>query len=193
MLSFQLEKSIAASIGLVGKYNTKTSKPNGGVGATIEAGPISASYTRVRDDGKPDDGAVINYYTNTFSAGFKILNIAVDWTYIKNNTTTKTYAKILSASVFFKKVMATWGTRTESHGHPTVIFYDEFGAFTDPDDTEAKHSFLGLQYMFKKRFIFGVYKNYYLNNDFSLGLSAFFQRENYERFENVVKGLFRKS
>ncbi|MBK23197.1 MAG: hypothetical protein CME70_04250 [Halobacteriovorax sp.] len=168
------KKMFSASVGLVGKYNSKTSKPNGGIGTTLKFGPLSASYTRVRDDGRPDEDQIISYYSDTLSAGFKIANLAVDWTYIQNNTPTRTYAKIFSASLFFKKIMFTYGRRTEEHGHPSIVFSNEFVTVTDPTDTSRTFGFLGLQYMIKKRFIIGAYSNYYLNSDISLGFSAFF-------------------
>lgn len=170
------KRSFGASLGLVGKYNSKTSTPNGGIGVTVRGGPLSASFTRTREDGRDGNNIEYEYYTNAISAGFKIANLAVDWTYLKNTTPAKTYAKIFSASLFFKSVMFTWGRRTERHGHPEILFYDELSGslLTDPQDMTSTSSFLGLQYLFKKRFIFGLYSNYYLNNDLSLAVSAFF-------------------
>lgn len=166
------QKFFSASIGLVGKYNSDTSNANGGLGLTLKAGPISASYTRSRDDDINGDNELIEYYTDSYSAGFKIANVAVDYTYLRNSTSLKTYARIFSVSAFLKKMMLTYGQRTEEHGHPVVISSDPL--LIDTDDIQDRYGFLGFQYMFKKRFIFGIYHNYYLNNDFSLGLSAFF-------------------
>lgn len=166
------KRSISASVGLVGKYNSKTSNPNGGLGVTLKGGPVSASYTRTRDDDITGDNETVEYYTDSISAGFKIANVAVDYTYLRNSTSFKTYARIFSMSLFFKKMMITYGQRTEEHGHPSIVIKDPL--YVDPDDVQDRYAFLGFQYMFKKRFIFGLYHNYYLNNDFSLGLSAFF-------------------
>jgi hypothetical protein len=165
-------KTFGASLGLVGKYNGETSKVGGGAGLTLRLGVISASYTRSRDDGKDGTGLVSSYYTDSISAGFKIANTAVDYTLLKNSTDYQTEASIFSASVFLKKLMLTYGVRKEKHGHPGVLGTNPLQV--DPYDLKDEYGFLGIQFMYKKRMIFGLYHNYYLNNGFSLAFSAFF-------------------
>ncbi|MFT6068996.1 MAG: hypothetical protein ACJAT2_002241 [Bacteriovoracaceae bacterium] len=176
VLAFNLlgkkNKIYSASLGLVGKYNGETSKIGGGAGLTLRFGVLSASYTRTRDDGVDGDGLVSTYYTDSLSAGFKIANVAVDYTLLKNSTDYQTTARIFSISIFLKRVMLTYGQRSEDHGHPVVLTSDPL--LVDSTDRKDHYGFLGVQVMFKKRFIFGVYNNYYLNNDFSAAFSAFF-------------------
>ena len=167
------KKAFSSSIGLVGKYNSKTSKANGGVGLTLRGGPLSASYTRLRDDGRDGNDITYEYYTDTLSAGLKIANVAIDWTFMKNHTPERTYVKILSASVFLKKIMLTWGNRSEENGHPKMLVSEPF-IVTDEYDTQYSNTFFGIQFMARKRFVFGIYHNYYLNSDLSFGFSAFF-------------------
>lgn len=165
-------KIYSLSAGLVGKYNGETSKFGGGGGLTIRFGVLSASYTRTRDDGKDGTGLISSYYTDSISAGFKIANVAVDYTYLKNSTDYETEARIFSVSVFLKKLMLTYGTRSEDHGHPGVLIAEPL--IVDSNDLTDSYGFLGVQFMYKKKFIFGLYHNYYLNNDLSLAFSAFF-------------------
>jgi hypothetical protein len=176
VLAFNLlgkkSKVFSASLGLIGKYNGETSKIGGGAGATLRFGLLSASYTRTRDDGKDGNNLVSTYYTDSLSTGFKIANVAVDYTYIRNSTDYETNVRIFSISVFLKKLMLTYGKRSEDHGHPGIITSDPL--IVDSSDLKDRMAFLGVQYMFKKKFIFGIYHNYYLNNDLSLAFSAFF-------------------
>ncbi len=165
-------KIFSASLGLVGKYNGETSKFGGGAGLTLRFGVLSASYTRTRDDGMDGSGLVSSYYTDSLSAGFKIANVAVDYTLLKNSTEYQTTARIFSLSVFLKKIMLTYGKRSEDHGHPGILTAEPLQV--DSTDLSDRYGFLGVQVMIKKKFIIGIYHNYYLNNDLSVAFSAFF-------------------
>ena len=177
MLAFNLWRnrkknaSFKVNLGVIGKYNQDTKKTGGGLGLSLKIKNFSMGVARHKDDHKSTAyvGAG-EFYTNTVSLGFQFSSLAVDWTYMKNNMFTPNRVRLLTATMFLKKFMLTYGLRDEEGIYP---YYDRDLKILNPQK-ENGEAFLGVQYSAHKNLIFGLFSNYYLVDDMTLGVSFFF-------------------
>lgn len=164
------------NLGIIAKYNTQAKRFDGGVGLALSFFGLSIGFTRLSDHGLRSETDALTlvkvkqkekYYTNIYTGGLKVLNFAIDYTYIANKSATPTKVHLTTGSLFFRSLMLTYGLRNENHGHYTIL-----GPTTvDINSTTSRSSFYGVQYNLKKRFLFGLFYNYYTNHDLSFGLN----------------------
>lgn len=159
---------------------------------------ISASYAEFRDAYVKDlRGKTITYYevdgskstftypqdniylfqkhfqVKNYTLGFNYSNWSFDYSWFTTTNlddNTKSYVKIFNSSLFYKKWMFSFGTREEESQRE----------YFDPKKEEMitqkfKYNiFIGAQYALGKHFVIGLFNNYYLLNEWSLGLTFFF-------------------
>ncbi len=172
LLGGKNKNSFRLNLGGMGQYNKDTKGISGGLGLSAALGPVSMGVARLKNDHYD----LINleeeeYYSNSFTLGIKIASMAFDWTYIKNNANNWSRIRILTATLFTKKFMFTYGKRQEESIFP--FSSAELNSNGEISVIKNLEYFLGLQYAVKKSVIIGVFSNYYLLDSLSLGLTIF--------------------
>lgn len=167
LLGSKKKNGFKLNLGVLGRYNQDTSKITGGPGVSMAWGPLSFGVARFTNDYQEgESGNPENYNTSTLTFGIKISNVAIDWTYLKNDAQRWSRVRILTTTIFTKKFLFTYGLRQEESPYP----------FEVPENLENEknvNTFLGIQYIHKKNLLIGAFSNYYLLNSLSLGLTVF--------------------
>lgn len=172
LVAFQLlgkkkRNGFKLNLGILGRYNQDTSKISGGPGISMAWGPLSFGVAKFTNDFQDSTGRQ-NYETTSVTFGAKISNVAIDWTYLKNNAEKWSRVRLVTATLFTKNFLFTYGVRQEESLYPF-----EVPITLENLDTPNIQTFLGVQYIYKKNLIIGAYSNYYLLNSLSLGLTIF--------------------
>ncbi len=173
---------VKVNVGMAGRYNKYTKNFKTGLGGAVELGIFSFGYSKYKDEfyyASPDPiifpSIAYPYEATITTFGIKIPYFAIDYSSIVNklNVTAtadlQTTIKLLSATFFWREWMLTWASRTEDSYRPAFDF--ETKLFTDV--RQKTETFLGVQYAHKNKLVFGVFYNYYLLHDYSLGLTWF--------------------
>jgi hypothetical protein len=168
-------KFINPSVGIILKYNQLSKKTSPGAGFNLGLGPLSFGYAVNKDDFYKDYTYIvthIRYTTKTFTIGAKLPNFAIDYSRVDNEISevADTRIIILSATLFWRNFMFTYGTRQENSYRPEID--PETKIATTADEKNA--AFLGIQYAINKKILLGLFNNYFLNNELSIGLTSFF-------------------
>ncbi|MCF8060059.1 MAG: hypothetical protein K9K67_12230 [Bacteriovoracaceae bacterium] len=162
--------SFKLNLGILAQYNKNTKAYKGGLGISAAYGPVSIGAARFKNDHFDTlNLQAEDYFTNSFTFGFKVASMAFDWTYIKNDATNWSRVRLVTATLFTKKFMFTYSFRQEESRYPTTIppfVYNEA-------ENQKFESFLGIQYSLKKSIILGVFSNYYLLDSLTIGLTIF--------------------
>ncbi len=163
-----------SSVGLIGKYNRATGRVKAGAGFSFEMGPLNAGVSYYGDDYRNNAlGKSYSYNTTAFSAGLKLPFFSFDYNHIYNHPNSDVPAskiQIYNGTVFVKDYMLTYGKRFEYSFRKRYVFSDR--TFVSGALKEAE--FLGAQVIIKKKFVFGLFKNYYLLREWTLSFAAFF-------------------
>ncbi|MFN8369946.1 MAG: hypothetical protein U0T83_04885 [Bacteriovoracaceae bacterium] len=161
-------------MGLIGKYNKATNRVKGGAGLSFEMGPLNFGASYYGDDYRNNAlGKSYSYNTTAFSTGLKLPFFSFDYNHIYNHPNSDVPAskiEIFNGTIFVKDYMLTYGKRFEYSFRERFIFSQRVfvrGALKEEE-------FFGAQVQFKKRFIFGILRNYYLLREWSLSFAAFF-------------------
>ncbi|OFZ17280.1 MAG: hypothetical protein A2X86_02175 [Bdellovibrionales bacterium GWA2_49_15] len=175
-------KPVKVNLGLAGRYNKYTKHFKSGVGGAVELGIFSIGYSKYKDEYyyvSPYPTLIPNttypYEATVVTFGMKVPYFAIDYSTVKNKlnvtatTDLQTTIKLLSTTFFWRNWMFTWASRTEDSYRPEYDFKTQQFTYV----REKNQSFLGLQYSFKNKLILGVFHNYYLLQDYSLGLTWF--------------------
>jgi hypothetical protein len=157
----------------VGNYNKNIRKVSLGLGFAVSWLGFHVGAARFKDFTFNKETNVTNrFYTNTFTFGAQIAKLGIDWSYIKSYSLIESRVRVLSASLFLKKFMFTYGLRSEESFFPKYRYdSDTF----DLSETRKEETFLGAQWLPKDWLILGLYSNYYLNRRMSLGVTIFFK------------------
>lgn len=114
-----------------------------------------------------------HFQVKNYVTGFNYRNWSFDYSWFTTTNlddNTKAYVKIFNISYFYKHWMFTYGTREEESPRETY----------DPDDEKMisekfkYDGFLGVQYALGNHFVLGLFNNYYLLNEWTLGVTFFF-------------------
>ena len=169
-----LLKSFSSNIGLIAKYNKDSKKFNWGAGLNLNISILSFGVTKYKDDyfiaADPIDFTSEDHQTysvDTITIGVKLPHIVADYTYLRNKFeifgfTSEDSISLLTATLFWKSFMFTYGNRKEVSVRPLYNFDTEAFEFA----AEKNEMFLGVQYAINKHFILGLYNNYYLNRGY---------------------------
>lgn len=154
LFAFQLlggkrKKGLKLNLGILGRYNKPTSKITGGPGISMAWGPLSFGVAKFANDYVENEGDERDSYETTSVAfGIKISNVAIDWSYLKNNADNWSRVRLLTATLFTKKFLFTYGIRSEESIYPF-----ELPVTLENQNEPNRKGFLGLQYIYKKKFI----------------------------------------
>ncbi|MCR9205267.1 MAG: hypothetical protein NXH75_11850 [Halobacteriovoraceae bacterium] len=122
LLGGKRKNSFKLNLGFLGRYNKDTKGITGGAGLSMAYRFFSMGAAQFKNDFKDSQTQLIDEYTTkTFTFGFKIGSVAVDWNYIKNDAILWSRVRILTATLFTKKFMFTFGNRQEESIFPTAI------------------------------------------------------------------------
>lgn len=172
-------KQFLLNIGVMGKYNTVSSNLHGGVGLSAIIGPLTLGVARSDDEyvlenekyGLTSD-LVIPYDLETTSVGLFLNSFAVDYSELKmiyeDNEISR--VSLITASLLTRKVIVTVSRRREDSYRPAYNFETK-----SLEIQQVKYeTFGGVQVALTKTLMAGLFYNYYLLREGSLGLTLFF-------------------
>ncbi|CAN5476781.1 hypothetical protein BH10BDE1_BH10BDE1_26360 [soil metagenome] len=175
---------LSINVGIMGKYNKLTSAITPGAGVSAVAGPVTLAYSRYSDQTQVDsrDPAAVpsqfiyRYNVETFSVGAYIDSLAIDYSNLKlipddypESTST---VQVITATWLFKRAILTAAQRTESFA--TGMFSYNYETRLIEVVTKKVEYFGGFQYAVFDPLLVGVFYNYYLERDISIGATFFF-------------------
>jgi hypothetical protein len=164
------------SAGFIAKYNDERSKFLPGASLSGSFWLISFGFSYLKDDGYRDpvvynnlSKEYYNYDVLVYSAGLSLPYINYDYTYFVNDSPASHRVAIHSVAMFYKSYIFSFGRKKEESDR---LHYNE-DSKTFTESASIYDTFYGVQYRHRKRFMLGVYHNYYLVNDITLGLTIF--------------------
>lgn len=168
---------IEVNVGVMVKYNQDTSAANLGGGVTGIVGPFTFGYSAYSDQTKYNYSAyglaakpVIKYQVETYSVGAFLSSLVVDYSTMKILTTETATVTVATASLFLRKLILIGSARTEQSSRP---IYNEYSKSLENQETKNE-TFFGTQYRITPMFMAGVFYNYYLLKEISVGGMVFF-------------------
>lgn len=114
-----------------------------------------------------------HYHVKNYVVGFNYHNWSFDYSWLTTtnlSTNNKYYVKIFNTSYFYRRWMFTYGVRHEES--PREKYDHDLEELVV--EKHKYNAFLGAQYAIGDHFILGLFNNYYLLNEWSLGLTFFF-------------------
>jgi hypothetical protein len=118
-----------------------------------------------------------HYKVRNYIVGLNLRNFSLDYSWIRttrDGDNENSLIKIFTASYFYKLWMFTYGTRLEDSNRELYTI-DEDENITFRNDERIKgEGFLGAQFAAGNHFVLGMFYNYYLLNELSVGLTFFF-------------------
>jgi hypothetical protein len=167
------------NLGLIGKYNYQTKNIWPGAGISAVMGPMTFGYAFAADEFLIDhtsEGSTLKepyrYTTETYSLGISLNSLALDYSFLRIYSVQKPVAKIslLTGSIFWKKGILTASLRAEDSDRPSV----DWSTQTLTTERLKQNVFLGAQFSVAKYLMVGVFYDYYLLRELSLGATLFF-------------------
>lgn len=168
--SLYSKKKNYLGLGVVAKFNNETNRLNGGIGVSGIWKFLSAGISVFEDSFRDSVTGADRFYTSISAGlGLKLPYTAIDYSFTQSDTDPVTTIHLLSGTLFYKKFMATYGYRIEESNRDHYSYrHDRF-----EDKRKKTFQFIGLQYAISRTFMVGIYENFYLVDELSLGLSVF--------------------
>ncbi|WP_413288043.1 hypothetical protein [Bdellovibrio sp. HCB337] len=171
-------KSYSLKFGAMGRYNKLTKAALPGAGLTGTLGPISFGGSVYEDQTKadPDDvnmdglSPVHSYQVRTYSVGLFLSSLVVDYSHMSLDTDDTYTVQLLTASLYWKKLILTAAKRIENSPNPAYNFETQMLEYTQIKE----EVFGGLQYSVTKNLMLGALYNYYLLREYSISATLFF-------------------
>lgn len=191
-------KGLQFDMGIIAKHNGNKDQSIVGAGATLSFNKvIGIGYAKYKDvyyedlrektiktyntDGEESgtitypntDAAItdIGLDVETLILTLKFGNFAFDHLTIKttydDENIDPSYVKILNTSMFYKKWIFTYGLREEES------FREDYSDEKFKTEKFKHDGFLGIQYALNKSFMLGLFSNYYLLNEWTMGVVIF--------------------
>jgi len=165
---------IRPAIGLIAKYGRGSKIFHPGAGLSLGLGPFNIGYALNKDDYYSTIlQQSFKFTTETFTFGVKIPYLAVDYSTVKNKDlpgVDDATITILSTTLFWKSFMLTYASRKEVSYRPLYNYELDIGETVQ----EKREGFWGLQYSHKGKFLVGLFNNYFLYREWSIGFTMFF-------------------
>jgi len=170
-------KRVAVNLGVIGKYNreSKSILPGGGLSGVL--GPFTFGYAYAKDEIVIEPGSLdrraYKYWTDIFSGGLNLTSVALDYSHLRVHTEDgqiDSTISLLTASLMLNRWMVTLSSRREDSEREAYDFKQKIFT-TEPVKYET---FGGVQYAPTKVLLVGVFHNYYLLRELSLGMTLFF-------------------
>ncbi len=167
----------ALNLGVMGKYNqiTHALSPGGGLSGVL--GPFTFGYSLYADQTQLDytvyglsTKPVTKYYVETYSAGLFLNSIAIDYSVLRMVTNDVATTSVLTGTLMLGRSLTTLAFRNEKSIRP------EYNALLHVlESKETKNEgFVGFQYAVFDPLMVGIFYNYYLLHELSLGTTYFF-------------------
>ncbi len=172
-------KKVEVNIGLIGRYNKLTKAILGGGGVNGSLGPITFGASRYADQTQfedpmlfPNEETVIrNYHVNSLSVGLFLHSLALDYSILRMQENTESTTTLVTASLLLKRVMLTYSRRKE---HSDRIVYHRDTQTIEYGIKDKYETFYGAQLNVGKYLLVGMFYNYYLLREYSVGATFFF-------------------
>lgn len=170
---------LSMNLGVMAKYNKFTEAFTPGGGLSAQAGPFAFAYSRYADQTliNTSDAFSTTFFYNieTFSISAHIASLAVDYSNLKVIPEGETggddaTVEVITVTWLLRRAILTAAQRTEKIPRPTYNF--DTGALELVD--QKTEYFGGLQVAVFKPLLIGVFYNYYLQRDISIGATFFF-------------------
>lgn len=169
------------NLGVMGKYNRKTSAITPGGGLSGVAGIFTFGYSLYSDETRLDgltpssplgslENEVIRYNVSTYSIGAFMGPFALDYSALTMSGLEPANISVLTATARYKRSLLTAAIRKERFFRQSYDYEQNSLATTD-DRTEY---FGALQIAIFEPLLVGVFYNYYLLRDISFGATLFF-------------------
>lgn len=168
----------AVNLGGMVKYNTISKQIKPGLGITGILGPLSFGYSRYGDQYAVDamdpvtgqQPTVFDYNVETYSIGAFVGPIILDYSLMRFLESDDSKVSMLTGTLLWDRAIITASIRTENITRMTYSYEKNMLEIT-PSKTEY---FAGFQYTVWDSVLLGVFYNYYLVRDISLGVTVFF-------------------
>lgn len=170
-------KRVELNLGVMGKYNTATKAitPGGGVSGVL--GPLTFGYSAYQDQTQLDysiygldEKRTTRFHVETYSAGLFLNSLALDYSILRQVTDEVSMTSVVTASLFLKKSMFTAALRKESSNRPMY----NFSTRNLEDQRDKSEVFAAAQFNVWKELMAGVFYNYYVLRELSVGATYFF-------------------
>ena len=163
--------NVHLQLGLLGRYeeNSKHVKP--GVGIQGIVGPFYAGVSYLQDELTLSSQPSLNTTLNTYSFGLSLDSVLVDYSVLNVGGEFHSTATVATVAVFLGRFILT-GARRETKSEEQ-FFYD-FDTRALANVTSQVDFFGGLQLKTTSFLILGVFYNYNLLHEGSLGATVFF-------------------
>lgn len=173
-------KSYGLKWGLMGKYNQKTKNVSPGGGLQGLLGPFNFGASVYNDETQFDLSPyglsmehVEKYQVQTSNIGLSLSSLLIDYSQLRLETLENhdiSNVRLLTASLFWKKLLFTVSKRTEDSERPAYNFETK-----SLEEKRIKEEYFGgIQVYATKHFVFGALYNYYLFREYSATLTFFF-------------------
>lgn len=172
-------KRAELNAGVIARYNQITKNTWGGAGLSGVLGPLTFGYSVTPDESAIDYEKLglptqdqFRYRTDTMSAGLYLTNVVFDYSQMRTVRESDQFeikTTVSTLGLIYKSVILTLSQRSEDSLRPTYS-----SALQDLVDENPKTArFVGLQFLAGKHAMIGVFSNYYLADEISLGLTVF--------------------
>lgn len=170
-------KRLEVNLGVMGKYNQKSSGTTGGGGLSGVAGPFTFGYSVYSDQTVIDYARygldrkeTTQYLVETYSAGVFLSMLVLDYSVLRIVTTEIATVSMATASLLTRLGIFTGSLRTEDSVRPVYNYETQ----TLESQRVKKDIFFGAQFNITKSIMLGGFYNYYLLREISLGTTIFF-------------------
>lgn len=173
-------KRAEVNLGLMAKYSpvTRIGTPGGGLSAVL--GPFTLGYSAYRDQAllgpsslEPQERPRIFMRVETYSVGLFLTSFAFDHSILRQKpelSDDTAVVKMWTATLFLPKALITMSKRDEDSDRWSYDFGTEVAGF----ERKKSEYFGGLQVYAGNHALVGVFYNYYLLREISIGLTLFF-------------------
>ena len=159
------------NFGLLGKYNEATDNISPGLGLGLTLGPLNFGVSQFYDDYVDSiSNTEKSYRVGFYSAGLRFGPIVLDYSYTETFARTRSQVKLLTGSVYISKFIFSSGRRWEDSDRPHYVWAYKYWS----GDSERTDNFYGAQYKVGRVFLAGLFYNFYLVHDLSLGATFLF-------------------
>jgi hypothetical protein len=173
---------LSINLGVMGKYNKRTSAITPGGGLSAIAGPVTLAYSQYSDQTQIDsiDGfgapssPTYKYNVETYSVGAYIDSLAIDYSNLRTKLADvangDSTVQVITVTWLLKRAILTAAQRTENNPLQTYNYDTHMLEYVD----SKVEYFGGIQYAVFDPLLLGVFYNYYLERDLSFGATFFF-------------------
>ena len=164
-------RNLHLQLGVMGRYESFSHHVKPGVGLQGIAGPLYAGASYLQDEDRLDEITWLNTVLQTWSVGLSLDSVNLDYSVVDVTGDFVARATVITAAVFVDRFILTLARRTTSSEQKS--FYDYSTHVLTPVTSQSDY-FGGVQIKATSFLIVGLFYNYYLLHETSLGATLFF-------------------